>query len=157
VAWRKENFIRKDCARNQAEQGTPKPQKDRKRQWKGQEFNDGLREGLKQQQRGKSRLKESGTKRQLRLGNKKTFRLHNSETGRRISCCVTKNAEWEASTPSVVGIQNPDIVEESATSKQEKALTRGFGVRGAGNVGAPATPGITAPTVVCERERRIFE
>jgi hypothetical protein len=47
-----------------------------------------------------------------------------------------------------VGIQNPDIVEESATSKKEEALTREFGVRVAGNVGAPATPGITVPTVV---------
>jgi hypothetical protein len=49
VAWRRENFIRKDWTRNQAEQGTPKPRKDWKRLWKGQEFNDGLSEGLGQQ------------------------------------------------------------------------------------------------------------
>jgi hypothetical protein len=57
VAWLKENFIRKNCARNQAEQGTQKPRKDGKRLWKGQKFNDGLKEGLNQQQRGKSRVK----------------------------------------------------------------------------------------------------
>jgi hypothetical protein len=57
VAWRKENFVRKDWARNQAEQGTPKPRKDGKRLWKGQELNDGLREGLKQWQRSKIRVK----------------------------------------------------------------------------------------------------
>jgi hypothetical protein len=61
VAWCKENFVRRDWARNQEEQGTPKSQKDRKRLWKGQEFNNGLREGLKQQPQSKIRVKDSGT------------------------------------------------------------------------------------------------
>jgi hypothetical protein len=76
VAWHKENFVRKDWARNQAEQETPKPWLDRKRLWKGQEFNDDLREGLKQQPQSKIKVKDSGTRWQLHLGNKKPSRLH---------------------------------------------------------------------------------
>jgi hypothetical protein len=44
-----------------------------------------------------------------------------------------------------------DLVEGTAPSETEKEIVHG--VR-AGNVRAPATPGITAPTVVCERERK---
>jgi hypothetical protein len=35
-----------------------------------------------------------------------------------------------------------DIVEGSASSETEEELNRVFSVRGAGNVGAPATPGV---------------
>jgi hypothetical protein len=43
-----------------------------------------------------------------------------------------------------------DLVEGTTPSETEKEIVHG--VR-AGNVGAPATPGVTAPTVVCVRER----
>jgi hypothetical protein len=72
VAWRRKNFVRKDLTRNQAEKGTPKLRKERKRLWKGQEFNEGLREGLKQQPRSEIGIKGSDTRRQLRLKIKRT-------------------------------------------------------------------------------------
>jgi hypothetical protein len=53
-----------------------------------------------------------------------------------------------------VGIQNPNIVEESTTSEMEKEA--GHGGR-AGNMGAPATPQITAPLSVRERERKMID
>jgi hypothetical protein len=62
----------------------------------------------------------------------------------------------EVSTNSRVEIQDVIIVGESATSKKEKALTWGFGVKGAGNVGAPATPRIIAPTVVYDEREEKF-
>jgi hypothetical protein len=42
VAWPRENFVRKDWTRNQAEQETPKRWNDRKRLWKVLEYNNGL-------------------------------------------------------------------------------------------------------------------
>jgi hypothetical protein len=53
-----------------------------------------------------------------------------------------------------VGIQNPDIVEESTTSETEKEA--GHGVR-AGNMGAPATPRITAPPLCVREKEGIFK
>jgi hypothetical protein len=72
VAWRRGNFVRKDWTRNQAEQGIPKPRKGVKRLWKDQEFNDGLRKGLRQQPRSEIGIRNPDTRRQLRLRIKKT-------------------------------------------------------------------------------------
>jgi hypothetical protein len=72
VAWHRENFVRKDWTRNQAGQGTPKPRKDGKRLWKGQEFNDGLREGLRYQPCSEIGIKDPDTRRQLHLRIKRT-------------------------------------------------------------------------------------
>jgi hypothetical protein len=116
------------------------PRKDGKRLWKGQEFNNGLREGLKQQPRSKIRVKDSGTRRQLRLGNKKTFRLHITKQEDGSSVMLLKMQNWRRRSPFRVEIQDVVIVGESAPFKKEEALNWGFCVKGAGNVGAPATP-----------------
>jgi hypothetical protein len=72
VAWPRENFVRKDWTRNQAEQETPK-RSDGKRLWKGLEYNNGLRNrGLSQQLSSKTGIKDPRKRQQLCLGNERT-------------------------------------------------------------------------------------
>jgi hypothetical protein len=57
---------------------------------------------------------------------------------------------------SSVGLQKIrglDIVEGLAPSETEKELTRSFRVRRARNVGAPATLGNSAPTILIKEEK----
>jgi hypothetical protein len=63
VAWGKKNFVRKDWARNQAEQEIKKRRKDGKRLRKHPECNRGLKDvGLKQQLQGWKRIKDLGVR-----------------------------------------------------------------------------------------------
>jgi hypothetical protein len=102
VAWSRENFVRKDWTRNQAGQGTPKPRKDGKRLWKGQEFNDSLREGLRQQPRSEIGIKDPDTRRQLRLRIKRTsdridgntFRLEMVKRANEMSSGLREIRKW---------------------------------------------------------------
>jgi hypothetical protein len=73
LAWGKENFVRKDWARNQAEQKIKKRRKDGKRLRKHPECNGGLRDvGLKRQLRGWKRIKDLGVRLPLCLKKKRT-------------------------------------------------------------------------------------
>jgi hypothetical protein len=134
VAWRRENCVRKDWTRNQAEQEPPKQRRGMKRLWKVPECNNGLR--------------NRGLSQQLRIGNdrttsviyRKAIRLKIVKRVLGISSVFRKTRKW-----SLWRGRPP------SETKKEIADTGG-----AGNVGTPATPRIKTPTVGSERERTTF-
>jgi hypothetical protein len=79
-----------------------KPQKDGKRLWKGQEFNDGLREGMRQQPRSEIGIRDPDTRWQLRLRIKRTsdridgytFRLEIIKRANEMSSRSQKVRKW---------------------------------------------------------------
>jgi hypothetical protein len=149
VAWCRENFVRKEWTKNQAEQGTPKPRKDGKRLWKGQEFNDGLREGLRKQPRSEIGTKDPDTRRQLRLRikrtsdriDRKTFRLETLKRANKMSSRLEKVRKWTLWR------------DRPPPKRHPPSPQKGGGTAGRAGTSHAESP---APTVA-ERERGIFE
>jgi hypothetical protein len=116
---------------------------------------------LRKQLQDNERIDNSGKRQRLRLNiertskepDRKTFGLQLVKRGPGTSSGPRKaknRALWRRRPPP----ENPDIVEESTTSKSEKEA--GQGVR-AGNMGAPATPRITAPLLHVKEREGIFK
>jgi hypothetical protein len=86
VAWGRENFVRKDWGRNQAEQEIKKRRKDGKRLQKHPECNRGLRNvGLRQQLPDRKRIKDLGIRLPLYLKKKRTMNaIEGWSTGERL-------------------------------------------------------------------------
>jgi hypothetical protein len=74
VAWHSENVVRKDCASDQAQQGTPKQRKDGEGLWKFPECNNGKRDQeIKQKLHSRMRTKDLAGRLPLCPRNERTF------------------------------------------------------------------------------------
>jgi hypothetical protein len=164
VAWHSENVVRKDCASDQAEQGTPKQRKDGEGLWKYPECNNGkMDQGIKQKLHSRMRTKDLADRLPLCPRNERTFSwtyrktIESMKIAQQVAEIWRKTRRLEVakrtarSTVDMQKMNDWTLWRGRAPPKRKKKLQ--IRSKSRANVGAPATPGVTAHTVVCERER----
>jgi hypothetical protein len=144
VTWPRKKFVRKDCTRNQRKQETSKRRNYEKRRFTGPKCKNGIRNGvLKQQLSTDTGIKDPGARQQLRPRNEKM--LYEIFTGRIARQIVGNPSRLQRMKKWILWREQPP-------PKRKKSCVRS---KSRANVGAPATPGVTAHIVVCVREREI--